>query len=500
MAADVIVLGGGFAGLAALDRLVRARRRVELSLSLIDRSEHSTFAPLLPDVLSGRVHTTRLRYDLARHCRRLGVRFVRAGVAAIDPQAPRVETDAGALTADYLVVCLGCDTRYPQDAALRRRAVGLKSVEDALALRERARGLVDALITDGGRGATGAVVVGGGYTGFELASHLVQTVEMSTHRSYKRWRDVCPVVVVEAAPAPLAGCSPAVRRWVVSAARRSGVRLRTGVTVSRAAGDGMLELSDGSHLRGALLAWCAGTITGPACEGLLPAGTAGRRVPVDVYLRAIGCQRVFCAGDASGASSHKFSSGSHAEGRIAGKAAIRYLVNEKPDLPSIADDKIAALKEEVYKPLAVFEENKGKTTQTDVNPNYILPNMFMMRLQKIMDEYAGGVTAQFTTSKPMLDRGLELLAFLKEDSEKLGAEDLHELMRCWENYHRMFQAEAHVRTILYREETRWPGYYFRADFPKLNQDDWHCFVNCTYNAAEGSWDMLKRPIKPVFGD
>ena len=209
---------------------------------------------------------------------------------------------------------------------------------------------------------------------------------------------------------------------------------------------------------------------------------------------------LFCAGDASGASSHKFSSGSHAEGRIAGKAAIRFLVNEKPELADIPADEIEKYKEQVYKPFVTFQENKDKTTQKDVNPHYIRPNMFMMRLQKIMDEYAGGVTAQFTTSKPLLEKGLELLDFLKEDSEKLGAEDMHELMRCWENYHRMFQAEAHVRTILYREETRWPGYYFRADFPKLNQDDWHCFVNCTYNAAEGSWDMLKRPIKPVFGD
>jgi len=207
---------------------------------------------------------------------------------------------------------------------------------------------------------------------------------------------------------------------------------------------------------------------------------------------------LFAAGDASGASSHKFSSGSHAEGRIAGKAAVRYLVNEKPALPKVSDDEIAKLKETVYKPLALFEENKGKTTQADVNPNYIRPNMFMMRLQKIMDEYAGGVTSQFTTSKPLLDRGLELLDFLKEDSEKLGAEDLHELMRCWENYHRMFQAEAHVRTILHREETRWPGYYFRADFPKLDQKNWHCFVNCTYNAANHSWEMIKRPILPLF--
>jgi len=207
---------------------------------------------------------------------------------------------------------------------------------------------------------------------------------------------------------------------------------------------------------------------------------------------------VFCAGDASGASSHKFSSGSHAEGRISGKAAIRYLVNEKPDKPQVSADEIAKLKDLTLRPMATFDKFKGATTQTDVNPNYIVPKMFMFRLQKIMDEYAGGVSSQFTTSKPLLERGLELLALLKEDSDKLGASDLHELMRAWENYHRMFQAEAHVRTVLFREETRWPGYYFRADFPKIDEDKWHCFVNCKYDANTNKWELMKRPIVPMF--
>jgi adenylylsulfate reductase subunit A len=207
---------------------------------------------------------------------------------------------------------------------------------------------------------------------------------------------------------------------------------------------------------------------------------------------------VFCAGDASGASSHKFSSGSHAEGRIAGKAAVRYIIKENPPKPAVSDADVAKLREATYKPLTHFEQHKGATTQTDVNPNYIRPKMFMMRLQKLMDEYAGGVTAQFTTSKPLLDRGLELLEFLRQDAEKLGAEDAHELMRCWENYHRMFQAEAHVRTMLFREETRWPGYYFRSDFPKLDEKDWHCFVNCRYESSTGKWAMMKKPILPVF--
>ena len=208
---------------------------------------------------------------------------------------------------------------------------------------------------------------------------------------------------------------------------------------------------------------------------------------------------LFCAGDASGASSHKFSSGSHAEGRIAAKSAVRYCV-ENPEEPHVGDAQLSALKEEILQPLDTYERNKDKTTDPEINPNYIMAKSFMFRLQKIMDEYAGGVSAQFTTNQQLLEKGMELLAFLKEDSSKLAAPDLHELMRCWENVHRMWQAESHVRTVLFREETRWPGYYYRADTPSMDEENWKCFANCRWTPSTGEWEMIKRPIIPIYGD
>jgi adenylylsulfate reductase subunit A len=206
---------------------------------------------------------------------------------------------------------------------------------------------------------------------------------------------------------------------------------------------------------------------------------------------------LFAAGDASGASSHKFSSGSHAEGRIAAKGAIEYIVKENPTL-NYDNAKIEALKAEILKPLDIWEAHHKETTDPNINPNYIRPKMFMFRLQKIMDEYAGGVSAQFKTNKPLLEKGMQLLGFLKEDSKKLAAQDLHELLRVWENVQRMWQAEAHVRTILYREETRWPGYYFRADTPNIDNENWLKFVNCTWNPANDAWIMNTRPIHKIF--
>jgi adenylylsulfate reductase subunit A len=204
---------------------------------------------------------------------------------------------------------------------------------------------------------------------------------------------------------------------------------------------------------------------------------------------------MFAAGDASGASSHKFSSGSHAEGRIAGKAAISYIMDNN-DAPNVDQGMVDAYREQILKPLELFEAHKKDTTDPDINPAYIRPKQYMYRLQKIMDEYAGGVSAQFKTSDKLCEKGLELLAFLKEDSKNLAAENLHELMRCWENVHRTYQAEAHVRSILFREETRWPGYYFRADKPAMS-DDWLAFCNCVYDKDADEWTMMKKPVKYI---
>jgi adenylylsulfate reductase subunit A len=201
---------------------------------------------------------------------------------------------------------------------------------------------------------------------------------------------------------------------------------------------------------------------------------------------------IFCAGDASGASSHKFSDGSHAEGRMRAKSALAYIV-DNPEQPKVDAAQVEALKKQILQPLDTYTQFSGLTDNPDVNENYIRPRQFMYRLQKIMDEYAAGAATMFMTNKPSLEIGLELLAFLKEDAEKLAAEDLHELTRCWENVHRMWQAEAHVRSILFREETRWPGYYYRADNPTM-EESWRKFVNCKWDPKTGEWDVFARDI------
>ncbi|MFW5902228.1 MAG: adenylyl-sulfate reductase subunit alpha, partial [Thermodesulfobacteriota bacterium] len=234
------------------------------------------------------------------------------------------------------------------------------------------------------------------------------------------------------------------------------------------------------------------------------------------YNRMTTVKGLFSAGDGVGNSSHKFSSGSFTEGRIAAKAAVKFCV-ENPDMPETDSDKIEKLKEDILAPLKHYEAHRGYTTLgankkrydlpiEEVNPHYITPKMAMFRLNKIMDEYVAGWGSQYNCSETTLKIALDELKRLKEDLSKLSARNLHELMRCWENVHRVQIAEAHTRHKLFREETRWPGYYYRTDCPGINEDQWgSVFVNSVYDEEKDEFQLFTRPkyslvdIKEVVG-
>lgn len=97
-----------------------------------------------------------------------------------------------------------------------------------------------------------------------------------------------------------------------------------------------------------------------------------------------------------------------------------------------------------------------------------------------------------------LERGLELLAMLKEDLDHLGAEDLHQLQRAWELHHRVWTAESVTRHTLFRQETRWPGYYYRGDYPKLDDTEWHVFTVSRYDPGTGEWQIGKQPVHHII--
>ena len=172
---------------------------------------------------------------------------------------------------------------------------------------------------------------------------------------------------------------------------------------------------------------------------------------------------------------------------------MAYIVDDGAT-PSIDQDHLEAIKTDLWKPFENYETGKSASTRDDINPNYIYPKMVLHRLQKIMDEYAAGQGSQYLTTEAMLLKGLERLNVLREDLQRLAARDLHDLLRCGEVRDRISCAEAHIRHVLFRQETRWPGYYYRADYPKLDDSNWKVFTTSRRDVATGEWHLEKVPF------
>jgi adenylylsulfate reductase subunit A len=243
----------------------------------------------------------------------------------------------------------------------------------------------------------------------------------------------------------------------------------------------------GSHATG-----CGGWASGP--EDLSPPEYFWG------YNRMMTVEGLFGAGDAIGGTPHAFSSGSFTEGRLAAKAACKYIDDGKAEGIRVSDKQINDLKEKIYKPLETYRVYSNEVVAGTVNPNFINPRQGLDRLQKLMDEYCGGFGVNYMTNGNLLKIGLKKLKWLEEDFEKIAASDIHELLRAWELYHRIRTSECVFHHTLFREETRWPGYYYRGDFMKLDDKNWHCLTVSRRDRKTGEYTMEKAPLYHLVED
>ena len=121
---------------------------------------------------------------------------------------------------------------------------------------------------------------------------------------------------------------------------------------------------------------------------------------------------LFGAGDTVGGTAHKFSSGSFTEGRIAAKAAVKYIQDMGDDKIQVSNKQCDDLKEIIYKPLENYTVGRNEITAGTVSPSYILPIQGLQRLEKIMDEYCGGIGVNYMTNGNLLKKCIELLEIL----------------------------------------------------------------------------------------
>ena len=100
--------------------------------------------------------------------------------------------------------------------------------------------------------------------------------------------------------------------------------------------------------------------------------------------------------------------------------------------------------------------------------------------------------------RPLHDR--VVIKRLEEDLECVAAKDIHELLRAWELKHRHRASESVLQHTLFREETRWPGYYYRGDALKLDDENWHVLTVSRRDPKTGDYTMEKAPLYHIVED
>jgi len=299
----VVVVGGGFGGLAVIRRLGRARRRGRLDahVTLIDRRNHHTFQPLLYQVATAGLQTQDVGISLRAILRRERVDIRLGEVVSVDPVRRVVVLDDDAEVGyDRLIVAAGAITEDFGVPGVAEHAFGLKSLAEATVLRnavlqrfEEASSAPD----DADHGTLTFVVAGGGPTGVELAGSLAELVDLVLRHDHPSL-DVgrVRIVLVEARDQLLGGFSSRSGEAAVQGLVERGVSVRLGVGIASVAADHVV-LSDGETIPARVVIWAAGVAGSPLATTLGVALGRSRRIPVDDQLRVEGLDDVYAIGD-----------------------------------------------------------------------------------------------------------------------------------------------------------------------------------------------------------
>ena len=295
---EVVIVGGGFAGLWATRALASAPAQV----TLIDRGNHHLFQPLLYQVATAGLSAPDIAAPLRHILRRQrNATVLMEDVVAIEPQSSRLLlSDGRTLDYDFLLLATGATHAYFGHDDWAVHAPGLKTLDDALHIRrrilsafERAEAEPD---LDRRRALLTFAIVGGGPTGVELAGTLA---EIARHTLKREFRRIDPrearVLLLEAGPRVLASFPELLSEKARRQLGKLGVEVRTGIPVRSIDDDGIL-LGD-ERIAARTVLWAAGVAASPLARSLGVELDRSGRVPVSPDLRAPGFDTIYVAGD-----------------------------------------------------------------------------------------------------------------------------------------------------------------------------------------------------------
>jgi len=300
----IVILGAGFGGLYAALKLESSLSRFpDAEATIINRENFFLFTPMLHEVAASDVDIAHIVNPVRKMLKK--VKFFHGEVRGIDLQAKRIQVVHGPthhpheIEYNNLIIALGGTTNFYGIPGLQEHALTMKSLGDAIHLRNR---LIDLLEEADSECAVSerqslltVAVAGGGFAGVETVAALSDFLREAT----KFYRHLSPdqvrTVLIHAGPVILPELEDGLGVYAQSELSRRKIEIRTNTKVQGVSEHG-LELSDGTKLPAATVIWTAGTSPNSILE-TLPCSKVGGRLVVNEFLEVLGWERVWALGD-----------------------------------------------------------------------------------------------------------------------------------------------------------------------------------------------------------
>jgi NADH dehydrogenase len=300
----IVILGGGFGGLTTALELERAlTRRSDLQVTLVNRENFFLFTPMLHEVAASDLDVTHIVNPVRKLLKR--VQFFEGDVSSIDLEGKKVlvtHTDGShshELPYDHLILGLGSVTNFFGLPGLAERAFTMKSLGDALSLRNRLIANLEAADFECAAGdrepLLTVVVAGGGFAGVETAAGTFDFLLEALPFYPNVDRKLVRMVLVHPGSHLLPELGEKLGTYASGVLSRRGIEVRLGTRV-KAVTPSAVELSNGERIPTSTVVWTAGSSAHPLLERLALRKDRGR-ITTDVYLRAAGASGVWAIGD-----------------------------------------------------------------------------------------------------------------------------------------------------------------------------------------------------------
>lgn len=301
MAKEIVIVGAGFAGVAAARKLGKKYKKDKtVNITLIDRHSYLTYMTELHEIAGGRLEPDAIKYDLRRIFHRLNnVKLVTDNVSEIDHDNNVVIGEQNNYKFDYLVLAVGAEPNDFGIDGVKENGFTLWSMEDAERVREHIIDMVYKAAREHDpvkrRALLSFLVCGGGFTGVEMIGELVEWLPILAEE-HKLNPDEISFHLVEAAPKILNTVTEKEQERAMKYMRKKGIDITLGDGIAKIAED-HIELASGKKIDTYTSIWTAGIKANTdASEWGVEQARAGRLV-ADQYMQAKGYDNVFVAGD-----------------------------------------------------------------------------------------------------------------------------------------------------------------------------------------------------------